>query len=66
MLNFAKWFPDLSSETMTRVYTLYGGGEYTEDRLVPHTLYHYKSFERLLVARCGTSLKAHEAIHKLV
>ena len=49
--------PDLPPETDARVRQLYGGGEYTASRTVPHTLYHYKSFERLLIARCGTSIK---------
>ena len=35
---------------------LYGGGEYTQSRLVKHTLMHYKSFERLFIARCGVSI----------
>ena len=59
MENFGKWFPELADETRARVARLYGGGEYTESRLVKHTLMHYKSFERLLVARIGLSIRKH-------
>ena len=38
------------------MHRLYAGDEYTKTRLVKHTLMHYKSFERLLVARIGPSI----------
>ena len=38
------------------VRLLYGGGQYTSERLVKHTLMHYKSFERLMIARVGYSI----------
>ena len=64
MINFDKWFPAsdgiASGTTRERIARLYGGGEATSTRMVKHTLYHYKSFERLLIARCGLSLRAHQ------
>ena len=69
MQNFGKWFgfngmcPD---EAVADIQRLYGGGEFTQCRLVKHTLMHYKSFERLFVARCGKSIKAHKMIEELV
>ena len=54
--NFGKWFPDLSETTLARVTQLYAEGSYRDSRMVRHTLMHYKSFERLLVARVGLSI----------
>ena len=53
MARFPRWFPDQDAETRRRVERLYAGGEYTQTRLVKHTMMHYKSFERLLIARIG-------------
>jgi len=66
MKHFGKWFPHLSSATFHRITKLYGGGEYTESRTVHHTLMHYKSFERLLVARCGMSIRMHRQLSTLL
>eukprot|EP00966_Prymnesium_polylepis_P163969 3791270-Prymnesium_polylepis.1 len=42
MQNFGKWFPGgntyCNQEVIRLIGKLYGGGEYTETRLVPHTL----------------------------
>ena len=56
MRNFASWFPDLSPSTRAGIEDLYGGGAYTRARIVKHTMMHYKSFERLLLARVGLSI----------
>ena len=53
---FSTWFPRLPASTRAAVERLYGGGQYTQTRLIKHTLIHYKSFERLLVARIGPSI----------
>ena len=66
MQNFPKWFPELDGATSALVARLYGGGEYTESRVVPHSLFHYKSFERLLIARCGTSIKQKRHMEAIV
>ena len=65
MTNFGKWLPNVSEETIARVRLLYGGSEYTRSRTVQHTLLHYKSFERHLIARCGTSIKQKRQIDEL-
>eukprot|EP00966_Prymnesium_polylepis_P212906 4930999-Prymnesium_polylepis.2 len=70
MQNFDKWFPagseHCSETTRALVARLYGGGEYTQSRLVCHTLMHYKSFERLLVARLGVSIASKKRSEQLV
>jgi len=66
MKNFPRWFPELPLQTSELVARLYGGGEYTESRIVQHTLFHYKSFERLLIARCGMSIKVRRQMDELV
>ena len=57
MGRFERWFPDLDPLVREGIESLYGGGEYTQSRLVKHTLTHYKSFERLLVARIGVRIQ---------
>ena len=54
--SFPVWFPHLPAKTLAAVERLYAGGSYTQSRLVQHTLMHYKSFERLLIARIGPSI----------
>jgi len=69
MQNYAKWFPkpeQLKPNTRETVLKLYGGGEFTQARLVKHTLMHYKSFERLFIARCGSSIASVKAVRALV
>uniref|UniRef100_A0A7S3BTB0 TRP C-terminal domain-containing protein n=1 Tax=Haptolina ericina TaxID=156174 RepID=A0A7S3BTB0_9EUKA len=69
MQNFNKWFPFgsmLSPEAKQNITKLYGGGAFTDCRLVKHTLMHYKSFERLFIARCGKSIKAAKMVAELV
>ena len=63
--NYDEWFPDLSRLTRQRIERLFGGGEYTRARLVKHSLFHYKSFERLLIARCGTPIKTRRRVQQL-
>ena len=48
------------------MHRLYAGDEYTKTRLVKHTLMHYKSFERLLIARIGPSIARHIALEEVV
>ena len=60
--NFGKWFPDLSETTLARVTQLYAEGSYRDSRMVRHTLMHYKSFERLLIARIGLPIKRQVAL----
>ena len=52
--------------TLAAVERLYAGGSYTQSRLVMHTLMHYKSFERLLIARIGPSIARHIALEEVV
>eukprot|EP00966_Prymnesium_polylepis_P308628 7132339-Prymnesium_polylepis.1 len=70
MQNFGKWFPEgntyCNPETAALISRLYGGGEYTQSRLVPHTLMHYKAFERLLVARLGLSIAAKNKADEII
>ena len=70
MQNFDKWFPEGNTAATPRaralVTRLYGGGEYTKSRLVPHTLMHYKSFERLLVARLGISISGRRRMEQII
>jgi len=66
MANWGKWFPDLPDSTKRGVELLYGGGLYTQERRIQHTMMHYKSFERLFVARCGPSISRHIELQKLV
>eukprot|EP00966_Prymnesium_polylepis_P114893 2655222-Prymnesium_polylepis.2 len=66
LANFGTWFPELPERTQRLIRELYGGGEYTSSRLVKHTLMHYKSFERLLIARCHISIKSHRQLEELV
>ena len=73
--NLFKWFPEAVEQrhpsgearadtTLWRIQQLYAGPDdpFTKERLVSHTLIHYKSFERLLLARCGVSIKARAAL----
>ena len=66
MQNFEKWFPDADAVSTAGIDRLYGGGEYTHSRLVKHTLMHYKSFERLLFARVGLSIRSHIELAALI
>jgi len=68
MQNWAKWMPDLEEATVANVRALYGGlhTDYTYSRYIKHTLMHYKSFERLFIARCGASISAQLEIKKLI
>jgi hypothetical protein len=70
MQNFDKWFPEgnphCSDMARALVAKLYGGGEYTQSRLVAHTLMHYKSFERLLVARLGISIAGKRRTEQII
>ena len=66
MANFGKWFPDLPDATRKGIELLYGGGAYTRERMIPHTLMHYMPFERLFVARLGLSIGRHVELAKLV
>ena len=69
MQNYAKWFAFnglLSDESKANIVELYTGAEFTQCRRVKHTLMHYKSFERLFIARCGKSIKAHQMVAELV
>ena len=64
-----RWFPTaeiLDDEARRHIALLYGGGEYTNSRKITHTLMHYKSFERLFLARCGTSIASKRIIAQLV
>ena len=63
---FPTWFPHLPPATLAAVERLYAGGSYTQSRLVMHTLMHYKSFERLLIARIGPSIARHIALEEVV
>ena len=56
---WGKWFPDLPASTKRGVELLYGGGAYTRERMIPHTMMHYMAFERLFVARIGLSIARH-------
>ncbi|KAL3928027.1 MAG: hypothetical protein SGPRY_002566 [Prymnesium sp.] len=76
--NVGKWFPDALAEqcddqgvpkpdtTLARIHQLYTIGPFQQERLVTHTLIHYKAFERLLLARCGVSIKAKRALDSIV
>ena len=66
MQNFEKWFPEADAVATAGIERLYGGGEYTHSRLVKHTLMHYKSFERLLFARVGLSIRSHIELAALI
>jgi len=69
MQNFAKWFPlnsMLTDQSRGHIEELYGGGEFTASRTVKHTLMHYKSFERLFIARCGKSIASRKMIAQLI
>lgn len=69
MQNYQKWFPFgsmFNEEARRNIELLYGGGHYTDTRKITHTLLHYKSFERLFLARCGKSIAAHKAVQETV
>ena len=66
MANYDKWFPDLAASTRQEITKLYGGGEYTQSRLVRHTLHQYPSFERLFLARLGPSIRRQLELGELV
>eukprot|EP00966_Prymnesium_polylepis_P154930 3577867-Prymnesium_polylepis.1 len=74
--NLFKWFPEMREEqddtgaakeatTLWRIEQLYSYGPFTQERLVHHTLIHYKSFERMLLARCGVSIAAHKQLEEI-
>ena len=63
---FPVWFPHLPAKTLAAVERLYAGGSYTQSRLVQHTLMHYKSFERLLIARIGPSIARQLALAEVI
>ena len=69
MQNFGKWFASnelCPDEAKAGIIKLYGGGNFTQCRLIKHTLMHYKSFERLFIARCGTSIKSHKMMEEFI
>lgn len=63
-----RWFLDDSVYTLDakeHIELLYGGGDYTLSRIIPHSLMHYEAFERLFLARCGKSISAHTMLAQL-
>lgn len=76
--NLSKWFPEMLAEqrdesgnalpgtTLYRIEELYSYGPFTQERLLRHTLIHYKAFERLLLARCGVSIKVNKILNEIV
>eukprot|EP00327_Prymnesium_parvum_P015384 CAMPEP_0113291852 /NCGR_PEP_ID=MMETSP0008_2-20120614/34296_1 /TAXON_ID=97485 /ORGANISM="Prymnesium parvum" /LENGTH=1239 /DNA_ID=CAMNT_0000143845 /DNA_START=65 /DNA_END=3784 /DNA_ORIENTATION=+ /assembly_acc=CAM_ASM_000153 len=75
--NLDKWFPEVLEQqrddkgiaipdtTLFRIEQLYAYGSFTQERLVHHTLIHYKSFERLLLARCGVSIATKKILDEI-
>jgi len=74
--NLFKWFPEMRAmqdaegaakpdTTLWRIEQLYSYGTFTQERLVHHTLIHYKSFERMLLTRCGVSIAAHKKLEEI-
>ena len=64
--SYCQRFPELKASTRAGIERLYGGSQYTGSRTVPHTLSHYLSFERLLIARIGPSIRRHNETLALV
>ena len=66
MKNYAVWFPELPEATYEAILRLFGGGAYTQTRLVQHSLTHYKAFERTLLARVGMSISCRVQVKQLL
>jgi hypothetical protein len=67
MQNYDKWKLEMSAETRHYIKQLYTfDSDFVKSRLIKHTLMHYKSFERLFIARCGVSIASKKAIAELV